>query len=437
VVETRFQAVTQGKYRISNERGSSTRPIEVLLVEDSATQAQRLQHLMAGKGYATQVASNGREALDALHGRKPNVVISDVVMPEMDGYALCHAIKADPALADTPVILVTSLIDPQDIVRGLECGADNFVRKPYADDYLLKRVEHVLLNQRMRRESVNRFDPGIAVYLGGQKHFINAERQQVLDLLISTYEQAVCVNEELQAREGQISDLNASLARRAAELEVINEEVRASLKEKEVLLQEIHHRVKNNLQIIASLLSLQSGYIRDPQTLMQFQESQGRIRSMALIHEKLYQSATLAAVDLADYIRTLVSILMRTYTSNANVTMEFRLEPANVSIDTAVPVGLMLNELVTNALKYAFPNGRPGQLLVAVEAAADGQLTLLRVEDDGVGLKPDFHLEQANTLGLRLVRMFAKQLRADVTLRCEPGRTAFDIRFKEAAATSP
>jgi len=216
----------------------------------------------------------------------------------------------------------------------------------------------------------------------------------------------------------------------------IEHQIRASLKEKEVLLQEIHHRVKNNLQIIASLLSLQSGYIRDPQMLMQFQESQGRIRSMALIHEKLYQSETLATVDLADYVRSLVSILMRTYSANANVQLSFRLDPATVSIDTAVPVGLMLNELVTNALKYAFPNDRPGLLLVALDAEADGAFTL-RVHDDGVGLTPDFQLEQAQTLGLRLVRMFTRQLRADVTLRSASGHTAFDIHFKEAAAKSP
>jgi len=216
----------------------------------------------------------------------------------------------------------------------------------------------------------------------------------------------------------------------------IEHQIRASLKEKEALLQEIHHRVKNNLQIIASLLSLQSGYIRDPQTLVQFQESQGRIRSMALIHEKLYQSATLATVDLADYVQTLVRILMRTYTANGNVRLECRIEPAAVSVDTAVPVGLMLNELVTNALKYAFPDGRAGCLLVTLGAEADGQISL-GVRDDGVGLKADFELEQANTLGLRLVRMFAKQLRAEVALRSEPGQTVFDIRFKEPAAKSP
>ena len=234
---------------------------------------------------------------------------------------------------------------------------------------------------------------------------------------------------ERKHAEDKLRELNTSLERRAAELQ-------ASVKEKEAMLQEIHHRVKNNLQIISSLLSLQSGYILDPQVLVQFRESQGRIRSMALIHEKLYQSERLTKVDLADYMQSLVSILMRTYAANANVKLELRLRPASVSIDTAVPVGLMLNELVTNALKYAFPSERLGQLLVELDTDGQGQI-ILRVQDDGVGLKPDFQFEQASTLGLRLVRMFAKQLRANVTLHSEPGHTAFDICFKEAAAKSP
>ncbi|MFL6663359.1 MAG: hybrid sensor histidine kinase/response regulator [Rhizobacter sp.] len=200
-------------------------PTEILLVEDSATQAARLGHLLESRGYATRLATDGRRALAALVERKPDLVISDVVMPEMDGYALCRAIKSDPALRDTPVILVTSLTDPKDIVSGLECGADNFVRKPYADEHLLKRIENVLVNRQLRRSDAQRVELGIMVYLGGQKHFINAERQQILDLLVSTYEQAVSVNEELLTRETQISELNAHLARRAAELEQINAEI--------------------------------------------------------------------------------------------------------------------------------------------------------------------------------------------------------------------
>lgn len=212
----------------------------------------------------------------------------------------------------------------------------------------------------------------------------------------------------------------------------IEQQIRASLQEKEALLQEIHHRVKNNLQIIASLLSLQSSYIHEPRTLVQFQESQDRISSMALIHEMLYQSETLATVDLADYVKSLARILLHTYTARSNVDLDIQLVPAAVSIDTAVPVGLMLNELLTNALKYAFPDGRPGRLLVAL-SMEPGEVIRLRVEDNGVGLRPGAQLAQADTLGLRLVRMFAKQLRAEVDMRSEPGHTSFDIRFKEAA----
>ncbi|RQP22852.1 hybrid sensor histidine kinase/response regulator [Piscinibacter terrae] len=204
---------------------NSPAPIEILLVEDSPTQAAKLKYLMESHGYATRVAGNGRKALEAIQERKPRLVLSDVVMPEMGGYDLCRAIKTDPALHDIPVILVTSLIDPKDIVSGLESGADNFVRKPYSEEYLLKRIQHVLLNQELRRAEGGRFDLGIVVYIGGQKHFINAERQQILDLLISTYEQAIAVNEELQMREHQIVELNAHLERRAEELEVINAEI--------------------------------------------------------------------------------------------------------------------------------------------------------------------------------------------------------------------
>lgn len=214
----------------------------------------------------------------------------------------------------------------------------------------------------------------------------------------------------------------------------IEHQIRGSLKEKEALLQEIHHRVKNNLQIIASLLSLQSGYISDPQMLSQFQESQGRIRSMALIHEKLYQSETLASVDLADYVQTLVAILMRAYNANSRVRLETQLAPAMVGIDTAVPIGLMLNELLTNALKYAFPDQREGCLRVSLDTGQDGTFNV-GVHDDGVGLPSEFQLDKANSLGLRLVRMFAKQLRAAVVLRSAPGHTEFNIQFKETVAT--
>nr|WP_255429548.1 histidine kinase dimerization/phosphoacceptor domain -containing protein [Ramlibacter albus] len=231
----------------------------------------------------------------------------------------------------------------------------------------------------------------------------------------------------MEAEEGLLVSAAVRDITRAKEIE---QQMRSSLREKEALLQEIHHRVKNNLQIIASMLSLQSGYIRDEVLLEHFQESQGRIRSMALIHEKLYQSETLARIDLTDYIRGLGDILMRTYTGNPHVALELDLEQVSVSIDTAVPVGLQLNELVTNALKYAFPQGRSGTLRVALRCESPGAY-LLRVQDDGVGFAPGFDFGTVATLGLRLVRMFARQLRAAVDVQSRPGLTYFEMRFKE------
>ncbi|MCL6486944.1 MAG: response regulator, partial [Janthinobacterium lividum] len=186
-------------------------------------QAERLRRLIQSLHYNVRVAANGQLALAAIRERKPHLVLSDIVMPEMNGYDLCRAIKSDPTLRDIPVILVTSLNDPKDIIRGIECGADNFIRKPYAEDYLLNRISHMLMNQKLRKNQ--NVEIGIALYLGEQKHFINAERQQILDLLISTYEQAVQVNGELQARERQVIELNMRLAHHAAELETINREI--------------------------------------------------------------------------------------------------------------------------------------------------------------------------------------------------------------------
>ncbi|MFC7518255.1 hybrid sensor histidine kinase/response regulator [Herbaspirillum sp. GCM10030257] len=196
---------------------------EILIAEDSPTQAGKLRYLLEGKGYVARVAGNGRLALEAIRQRKPHLVLSDIVMPELDGYGLCHALKSDPALRDIPVILVTSLIDPEDIMRGLECGADNFIRKPYADDYLLARIEQVLMNRRLRQN--REAGEGIVVYLNGAQHHITAEKQQILDLLVSTYEQAVLVNEQLQARERQVNELNVRLAQHAAQLEATNREI--------------------------------------------------------------------------------------------------------------------------------------------------------------------------------------------------------------------
>ena len=164
------------------------------------------------------------------------------------------------------------------------------------------------------------------------------------------------------------------------------ERIKASLREKEVLLKEIHHRVKNNLQVISSLVSLQADGLADPTLRDLFQDVRDRVRSMALVHEKLYQSANLARVEFADYARSLLALpLAGPRRRRGRVRLTLDLEPVSLSVETAVPCGLILNELVSNALKHAFPGGRGGEVAVALHAGPDGRVRL-RVRDNGVGL---------------------------------------------------
>ena len=188
---------------------NKTKNIEIVIAEDSPTQAEQLRYLLEEHGYAVVAAPDGQQALASIRRHKPALVISDVVMPVLDGYGLCKAIKSDPHLKDIPVILVTTLSDPQDVIRGLECGADNFIRKPYEERYLMSRVEYLLMNLELRQN--HKMQMALEINLGGQRHVITAERQQILDLLISTYEQAVHLNEALTVRERELAYSNQVL----------------------------------------------------------------------------------------------------------------------------------------------------------------------------------------------------------------------------------
>jgi PAS domain S-box-containing protein len=177
--------------------------IEILIAEDSPTQAEQLKHYLSARGYSVSMAGNGKQALAAALENKPAMLITDVLMPEMDGYTLCKKIKASETLGDIPVVLLTSLSRAQDILKGLECGADSFIRKPYDDKYLASRVEYILANQELRK--TERMQVGVQLQFAGQAHFITAERQQILDLLISTYEGALQINEELETKQRELA----------------------------------------------------------------------------------------------------------------------------------------------------------------------------------------------------------------------------------------
>jgi two-component system cell cycle sensor histidine kinase/response regulator CckA len=211
-----------------SEKKRGERHIEILVAEDSPTQAMQLQGILEGRGYKVVVAPDGQQALAAARRIRPTIIVSDVVMPKLDGYGLCTAIKADDALRDIPVILVTTLTDPEDVIRGLEAGADNFIRKPVDEQYLLSRLEYILMNRELRKNQ--KMQLGVEINIGGRRQFITAERQQILDLLISTYEQAIHINRDLKLREQELARSNHELA----ELYRIAEGLNRAVSEKEV-----------------------------------------------------------------------------------------------------------------------------------------------------------------------------------------------------------
>jgi two-component system cell cycle response regulator len=174
----------------------SQEEITILVVEDSLTQAVRLQSLLEENGYRTLLAENGRAALERVWAEPPTLIISDIVMPEMDGYELCRRIKSNERTAHIPVMLVTQLNEPEDILKGLDCGADNFITKPYDAPFLLSRIQYILINRKLRKNT--RTDMGLEVFFANRRHFINSDRIQILDLLFSTYESALQKARELE-----------------------------------------------------------------------------------------------------------------------------------------------------------------------------------------------------------------------------------------------
>lgn len=254
---------------------------------------------------------------------------------------------------------------------------------------------------------------GLLALYSGEVDFFHAEEMKLLGELANDI--AFCMD-ALRAR---------------GHKEKADEALRASLREKEALLKEVHHRVKNNMQVITSLLRLEANRIDHPTTRSVLRDMQNRILAMAALHEALYRSNNFAHVDLSSYLKQLTSQLARSsVASPGQVRFLLDLFPVGLELDQAVPCGLMVNELVSNAMKHGFPAGRVGEIRVGMEWAEAGLLRL-RVSDDGVGLSPDFEARRGRSLGLQLVSDLARQLGG--TFRIGPGPAAvFEVTFAPA-----
>lgn len=183
--------------------------VSILVVEDSPTQAESLRHILEQNNYIVHTTVSGVAALKFLETQTPTMVITDIIMPEMDGYELCKKMKSDKILEKIPVILLTTLSDPDDVIKGLDCGADNFINKPYDKDFLLSRIDYILLNLDLRKETSTEL--GIEIVFAGKKQFISSNRIQILDLLLSTYENAVLKSRELEKAYIELKKANETI----------------------------------------------------------------------------------------------------------------------------------------------------------------------------------------------------------------------------------
>jgi signal transduction histidine kinase len=436
----------------------TTDVVSILIAEDSTTQAQRLQHILEQQGYRVTVAVNGRLALEAAERDKPALIISDVIMPEMNGYELCRRIKANPELAHVPVVLVTTLSDPQDVIRGLECRADNFILKPYEAEQLLRRIQFVFINSQMRRNE--QAGMGLEIMFGGQRHFITADRLQILNLLLSTYEAAMQRNDELSSTRDALQqlthDLEDRVSIRTRELESSNEALRQA---QQALIQQerlralgqmasgIAHDINNAISPIAlyteSLLEREknlSTEARDRLVTIQraiddVAQTVARMREFYRPNESELQQVD---VDLNELVRHVVQLTRARWSDQPQrrgimIELKTHLTPDLPDIrGTESEIRDALTNLIFNAVD-AMPQGgtvevRTDVAINSLQNEAPAFQVRLAVSDTGIGmdedtrarcLEPFFTTKGERGTGLGLAMVYGMAQRHGATLEID------------------
>jgi two-component sensor histidine kinase len=377
----------------------------ILVIDDNPANLAIAVNFLEEFGFTILVSGTGKSGLMRAKYTHPDLILLDVIMPDMDGFETCRQLKQEEETQDIPIIFMTALSEMENKVMGFELGAVDYITKPIQKEELLARVRvHLQLRSLTRT-------------LEEQNHRLTTEVQQRVTTEMALQQ----LNQKLETLVDQ----------RAAQLRQSNEQLKLSLHEKEVLLKEVHHRVKNNLNVIISLLSLQSKSFDDPKVIEVFENSKNRIYSIALVHEQLYQSQTFSQINFRDYIRQLVSGLFYSCSdSAAPIQLTFEVDEIYLNIETAIPCGMIINELVTNAIKYAFPDHRSGEIKIILKAN-NLRKFYLTIQDNGIGFPPEFDWENASSLGLTLVRLLMKQLDGTIELETNTVGVSFDLQFRE------
>ncbi len=357
----------------------------ILIVEDSPTQLEHLQYMLEQNGYTVIASLNGAAAKEVLKDQKPDLIITDIIMPELDGYGLCELVKQSPDLKHIPVMLLTNLSDPKDVIKGLQAGADNFLTKPYNEQFLLSRIRYILINQELRGGS-SRTDMGIEIMFGGNKYFINSNRMQIIDLLLSTYENAIQKNGELAEANQQLVTMHREIAKKNLELQKLNEE-------KNKFLRMAAHDLRNPIGVILSysMIILDEAASKLSEDEVDFVETIKRSSEfvLTLLNELLdiaviesgQVNLNLSQVDIVSLIENNIN-LHRVQAANKNITIEFKPETkaCELNIDN-IKIEQVLNNLVSNAIKFSQNNS-----IVTVGVLTGDDRVTVYVEDNGPGI---------------------------------------------------
>ncbi len=360
---------------------------EILIVEDSRTQAIGLKFLLKEHGFDVRVAYDGMQALKAVAEKEPALIVSDIVMPEMDGYELCRNLRGNPETKHIPIILLTALSELNDVIKALENGADNFVTKPYKPDFLISRIRHILINSELRRD--RRSEKVIEIFFNNQRYSFSALPDQVIDLLLSTFENAVQKNKELQEVNQKLLETQRELREKNKELEKVNAQ-------KDRFLGMAAHDLRNPLGHIFTvadiLLEDLDGKITDQQReLLEITKSSSQFM-LDLVNDLLdiakiesgKLNLNLQETDLAALVSQNVT-RNRALAGKKNITLEVDV-PDDLPPLTVDPGKMeqVLNNLISNAIKYSYPD-----TTVKIQLARQDDAVLLSVADEGQGIPAD------------------------------------------------
>jgi PAS domain S-box-containing protein len=465
-----------------------SKPLRVLIVEDSRFDARVLLEELEIGGYKPEyeLVDTPEAMRDALTGKQWDIVISDYVMPNFSGLDAIRILQKSGL--DIPIIIVSGNIGEDIAVGAMKAGAHDYLIKGNLAR-LIPAIERELSEAEGRRErkhaeaelkstkeklesfinntsdaiTITDLEGNILQVNKGFERIYGWTAEEAMGMKLPTIPDHIMPEirnlfEEVKAgkvitahetvrqrKDGSLFDVSATISsikdadgnvvafagisRDITEHKRAEEQTICSLKEKETLLREIHHRVKNNMQVISSLLRLQSKYIKDRDDIDIFKDSENRIYSMSLVHEKLYQSRDFTKIDFDVYVNDLVKSLLYSYGASNSIVPNINVNNVSLGIDSAIPCGLIINELVSNSLKYAFPDGRRGDIRIFLRNEDENDI-VLSIKDNGVGIPHGIDFDKNDSLGLHLVKILAEnQLQGEIHLDRSKG-TDFTIRFK-------